>query len=221
MATLGDPHSELFLMDQEVSCCLVNKTKSKAIIWKSQFFASQRTTDFPLKKKKSHCYTENFIELFMSTWGAELERHLIAFTICTFHWKWKAKSVNISWHSLKWASIKSSNILEISHITTPFNRYSTWWLSKVITRWWWLRLVIRLRTSRQFFNQREAKLKPVASCMRDSSRTLSKLQVIARNSHWFESRCLLLLWLVGVITLVLLVLRQSFENCSNMEKSKR
>ena len=62
MATLGDPHSELFLMDQEISRCLMNRTKSRAIIWKSHFFASQRTTDFPLKKKKKEEEEEAEIE---------------------------------------------------------------------------------------------------------------------------------------------------------------
>ena len=40
-----------------------------------------------------------------------------------------------------------------------------------------------LKISRQFFNQWEAK--PIAPCSRDFFRTLSKLQVIARNSDWF------------------------------------
>ena len=42
-----------------------------------------------------------------------------------------------------------------------------------------------LKISRQFFNQWEAKPKPIAPCSRDFFRTLSKLQVIARNSDWF------------------------------------
>ena len=85
------------------------------------------------------------------------------------------------------------------------------WLSKVITWLRFLRLVIGLKDSRQFFNQWEAKSKPIAPCTRDFSRASSKLQVIARNGSW---RCLFLLWLVGVIALVL-VFRQSFENRSN------
>ena len=35
------------------------------------------------------------------------------------------------------------------------------------------------------FNQREAKPKPIAPCTRDFSRSLSELQVIARNCYWF------------------------------------
>ena len=37
----------------------------------------------------------------------------------------------------------------------------------------------------QFFNQREAKPKPIAPCTHDFSCSLGKLQVIARNSDWF------------------------------------
>ena len=48
---------------------------------------------------------------------------------------------------------------------------------------------------------------------RDSYRALSELQIIVIGS----SRCLVLLWLVGVIALVLLF-RQSFENRSNIDK---
>ena len=50
-----------------------------------------------------------------------------------------------------------------------------------------LRLVIGLKDLelRQFFNQWEAKPKPIAPCTRDFSRASSKLQVIARNCDWF------------------------------------
>ena len=41
------------------------------------------------------------------------------------------------------------------------------------------------KDSRQFFNQSEAKPKPIAPCTRDSSRTLSELQIITRNCDWF------------------------------------
>mgnify|MGYP006862608481 CR=1 FL=1 len=43
------------------------------------------------------------------------------------------------------------------------------------------------KLSRQFFNQWEAKpkRKPLAPCMRDYSRALIKLQVIAKDSDWF------------------------------------
>ena len=46
-------------------------------------------------------------------------------------------------------------------------------------------LSVGLKDSRQFFNQREAKPKPIAPCTRDFSRASSELQVIARNSDWF------------------------------------
>ena len=42
-----------------------------------------------------------------------------------------------------------------------------------------------LKDSHQFFNQWEAKPKPIAPCMRDFSRALSELQVIAKNCDWF------------------------------------
>ena len=58
------------------------------------------------------------------------------------------------------------------------------WLSKVITWLRLLRLVIGLKDSRQFFNQWEAKPKPIEPCTRDFSRASSELQVIARNCDW-------------------------------------
>ena len=48
-----------------------------------------------------------------------------------------------------------------------------------------LPLVIGLEDSRQFFNQWEAKPKPIAPCTRDFSRASSELQVIATNCDWF------------------------------------
>ena len=59
------------------------------------------------------------------------------------------------------------------------------WMSELITCLRLLRLVIGLQVSRQFFNQWEAKPKPLAPCTRYFSRILSKLYVIARNSGWF------------------------------------
>ena len=59
------------------------------------------------------------------------------------------------------------------------------WLPKVITWLRLLRLVIGLKDSRQFFNQWEAKPKPIAPCTRDFSRASGELQVIARNCDWF------------------------------------
>ena len=41
-----------------------------------------------------------------------------------------------------------------------------------------------------------------------------QVQIIVRNSDWFMARCLLLLWLVGVIPFLLLVFWWSFENCT-------
>jgi len=45
--------------------------------------------------------------------------------------------------------------------------------------------VIGLKISRQFFNQCEAKQKPLAPGARDFSRALSNLLAIARNFDWF------------------------------------
>ena len=42
-----------------------------------------------------------------------------------------------------------------------------------------------LKDTPQFFNQWEAKSKPIAPCTRDFSRASSELQVIARNSDSF------------------------------------
>ena len=57
-------------------------------------------------------------------------------------------------------------------------------LSKVITWLRLLRLLIGLKDSRQFFNQWNAKPKPIAPCTRDFSRASSELQVISRNCDW-------------------------------------
>ena len=56
---------------------------------------------------------------------------------------------------------------------------------EIITWLPFLSAVISLRVSHQFFSQWEAKPKPVAIHMRDLSRALSKLQVIARNPDSF------------------------------------
>ena len=65
------------------------------------------------------------------------------------------------------------------------NRAVFKWLSKVIPWLRMLRLVIGFKDSRQFFNQWDAKPKPIAPCTRDFSRASSDLQVIARNCDWF------------------------------------
>ena len=59
------------------------------------------------------------------------------------------------------------------------------WLSKIITWLRLLRLVIGLKDSGQFFNQWEAKPKPIAPWTCDFSCASSELQVIARNCDWF------------------------------------
>ena len=64
------------------------------------------------------------------------------------------------------------------------NRAVFKWLSKVITWFRLLRLVIGLTDLHQLFNQWEAKPKAIAPCTRDFSRALSELQVIARNCDW-------------------------------------
>ena len=45
-------------------------------------------------------------------------------------------------------------------------------------------LVIGLKISRQYFNQREEKPNPIAAYKHDIYHPLSKLQVIGRNSDW-------------------------------------
>ena len=82
---------------------------------------------------------------------------------------------------------------------TVISRAVLKWLSKVIT---WLRLlclVIGSKDSHQFFTLWESKPKPTTPCTHDFSRATSELQVIVIGSL----HCLLLLWLVGVISLVL------------------
>ena len=71
-------------------------------------------------------------------------------------------------------------------------------------------LAIGLKDSRQFFNQGEAKPKPIAPCTRDSSRALSELQVIAGNCDWLIALCAP----VVIGRSIALVFRQSFENRS-------
>ena len=60
-------------------------------------------------------------------------------------------------------------VTSIVNDKTPFRAVFKW-LSKVITWLRLLRLMIGLKDSRQFFSQWEAKLKPIAPCMRDFSR---------------------------------------------------
>ena len=67
---------------------------------------------------------------------------------------------------------------------SPLFREVFKWLSKVITWLRLLRLVIGLKDSRQFFNQWEAKPKPIAPCTRDFSHASSAIQIIARNCDW-------------------------------------
>ena len=105
---------------------------------------------------------------------------------------------------------------EDSHISnTRLIRAVFKWLSKVITWLWLLRLVIVLKDSPQFFNQWDEKPKPIAPCTHDFSHASSEFQVLLEIVIG-SSRCLHLSWLVGVIALVL-VFRQSFENCSKQQ----
>ena len=82
-----------------------------------------------------------------------------------------------------------------------------------------LRLMIGLKDSRQFFNRWEAKPKPIAPCTRDFSRALNKFQLLGIVIG--SSRCLPLLWLVGVLIVLVLVFRQSFENRSIIRSDSR
>lgn len=77
-----------------------------------------------------------------------------------------------------------------------------------------LRPVIGLKVSRQFFNQKYAKQRPIAPHTRDFTRDLrEKLQVTARTLIG-SSLSLLPLQLVRVISLIL-GFRQLFENRSS------
>ena len=87
-------------------------------------------------------------------------------------WKGKTATTNPTWKK------KLTN-------TDLYVRALFKWLWKVITWLQLLRLVIGLKDTRQFFNQWEAKPKPIAPCARDFSRSLSELQVIARNGDRF------------------------------------
>ena len=87
--------------------------------------------------------------------------------------------------TLKWRDTYPLNIT-ISYMSIElWNRAVFKWLWKVITWLRLLRLVIGLKESCQFFNQWEAKPKPIPPCTRDFSRASSELQVIARNCDWF------------------------------------
>ena len=117
-------------------------------------------------------------------------------------------SLAVMLKTLRPGSVKNCRLFLTNHIRTqPTFRYElesftcngfywTWemrlpsravfkWLSKVITWFRLLRLVIGLKDTRQFFNQWESKQKPIAPCTRDFSRASSELQVIARNCDWF------------------------------------
>ena len=84
----------------------------------------------------------------------------------------------VVWYSINWAI--GLPFFKFIHDRAVFK-----WLSKVITRLRLLRLVIGLKDSRQFFNQWEAKPKPIIPCTRDFSRALNELQVISRSCDWF------------------------------------
>ena len=80
--------------------------------------------------------------------------------------------------------------------------------------------MIGLKDSRQFFNQREAKPKAIAPCMRDFSRALSELLVIAGNCDWFIALFAPVVIQVEGFALVL-VFQQSFENRSTCHSNLR
>ena len=89
------------------------------------------------------------------------------------------------------------------------------WVSKVIRDcidFALLRSVIGLEISCHFFNQSDAKLKPIVPWSLAFSRALRRLLVFALSSHWLLG-IFPLFWLAVVITLVL-VLRHSIEKRS-------
>ena len=94
-----------------------------------------------------------------------------------------------------------------------FTRAVFKWLSKVITRFQLLFLVIGLKISRQFINQ--WKPKPMATCTCDFSRALSKLHGIAANRDCFIA--LFTPAVIGRSNYFVTVLRHSIENPSNLK----
>ena len=115
---------------------------------------------------------------------------------------------------LAMSQTETNKSLEISQSQCSVVRAVFKWLSKVITWLRLLRLVIGLKESRQFFNQWEAKPKPITPCACDFSPSLRASYRWLLGIVIGSSRCSFLLWLVGVIALVL-VFRQSFENRSS------
>lgn len=75
------------------------------------------------------------------------------------------------------------------------------------------------------FNQLQANLKPITTCAHNLSNTLRKLQVIARNSHWFIT--LFALVVIGQSYHFGIVFWQSFEkplyhaHCNNTRKHNK
>ena len=150
------------------------------------------------RKRKSHSWLEKKLTWISMRWSKytdlrfwKCEAAALSVSFATFTWK---PFVPIKWTD-KWKPISYRvNNWKILNLNLPQSSILKWsfpvgaafkWLSKVISRLPLLRLVIGLKKSCQFFNQWEAKSKPIAPWTRDFSRALSKLQVIARNSDWF------------------------------------
>ena len=138
-------------------------------------------------------------------WSTSLEKTLENLT------EKKGKIAHWVWHQKTGKCLSVYSQFSLSAIflsgTQPCHSHSLQILNPVFVLAIATLIVIGLKESHQFFNQWEAKPKPIAPCTRDYRWLLG----IVIGS----SRCSFLLWLVGVIALVL-VFRQSFENHSNL-----
>ena len=153
-----------------------------------------------LREKKGYLKTTDCMK-YKNPFRFHLEMH--------FFWSGLWSEAFISHFQFKWHWYRYNQVIFT-------NRAVFKWLSKVIPWLRLLRLVIGLKDSRQFFNQWDAKpnqnyhVHVIFPALRASYMYLLGIVI-------GSSRCLLLLWLVGVIALVL-VFRQSFENPSTWKK---
>ena len=105
------------------------------------------------------------------------------------HRQWQRRKSMIPKDQKKTAATAETIVCMRSHSIAHSFREAVKWLSRVIKQLLFQRPMIGLKISHQFFNNWEAKPKPIAPCARDFSRALSKLQVIARNSVIFHRLC--------------------------------
>ena len=151
-------------------CSQNNKPKTRVI----QFFF------------RGHSIQFNFIQFLMPFIRSE-----------NYSWRWPSAGEHRSIIQTISRFLGSSERLQVRVWTikcwTPFTikitisvrRAVFKWLSKVIAWLRFLRSLIGLKDSCQFFNEWESKPRPIAPCTRDFFRVSSELQLIARNCDWF------------------------------------